>query len=77
MKKMFVKSLIVFMILFCLLNYLNMSSHSAVSILKMLAISILCSLPLAGLTVLLKINFLKSNKRKLKDNKKRKKNSKK
>jgi hypothetical protein len=36
----------------------------------MLIISILCALALSGLTVLLKANFLKNNKDKLKSNKK-------
>jgi hypothetical protein len=51
----------------------NTSSLNPLAVVKILAISILCALALAGLTVLLKVNFLKSNKDKLKDSKKQKK----
>lgn len=61
------------MILFCMINYVNTSSLNPLAVVKILAISILCALALAGLTVLLKVNFLKSNKDKLKDSKKQKK----
>ncbi|CAB1262339.1 hypothetical protein ACFHWD_14180 [Clostridium sp. MT-14] len=70
MKKVFIKSLVIYTILFCLLNYVNTSELNPISIIKMLIISILCALALSGLTVLLKANFLKNNKDKLKSNKK-------
>ncbi|MEY7999751.1 hypothetical protein AB8U03_06010 [Clostridium sp. Mt-5] len=70
MKKVFVKSLIIYMVLFCMINYANTSSLNPLTIVRILVISLLCALALSGLTVLLKVNFLKNNKDKLKDSKK-------
>lgn len=53
-----------------MINYANTSSLNPLTIVKILVISVLCALALSGLTVLLKVNFLKNNKDKLKNSKK-------
>jgi prolipoprotein diacylglyceryltransferase len=71
MKKTFLKYLIFYGILFFLVNFFNVSNIGFLKIVEIVLISILCGGVLSIITVLLKINFVKENKNKLRNSHKK------
>lgn len=71
MKRTFIKLLIIYSILFFIVNYFNISDADAFGIIKVIVIAVLCGAALSGITVLLKINFVKHNRERLKNHNKK------
>lgn len=71
MKKVFLKYFVFYIVVLCLVNALNIKSSDLFGICKIILESILGGAVLSGITVLLKINFLRNNKEKLREHKKK------